>query len=601
MPINTSALRSALGSLRRLLRLLRGQTGRYRLGLLLLIPQNLLFDIVTSVSLILLLRAAERSDRILFLHGILFTAVGSAVLLVVVALGGYVFTSAVERAGGALRKLLFDRLQRMPLSWFESGHSGDALSRLTNDMQAAQQAWGWQLVRPAMAMVSGLGSGVVMFLLDWRAALLCIGLGLLGLWIDSRFVGPLKRESDGVQRALGGAVERLSDTLAAAQVIRIFNLKQWVMARFEAAAGRIFTHDLRRARWSGGQAGVNAFVLSLSFVGLLLIGSVFVIRGWMAFSTLVGIIQLSNGIIVMFSGLGNMLTALQSSLAGADRLFELLDAPAEDTASGRPLGEEITGGALRVRDLRFAYEPDHPVLRGVDFTIHPGETVAIVGGSGSGKSTLLKLLMGFYPAGGGDILLWGQPIGELSLEAVRSQIAYVPQANYLFTGTVSENIGCGRPGASAGEIEAAARAALAHDFIEALPGGYGTPVGERGAQLSGGQRQRIAIARALLKDAPILLLDEATASLDSQSERLVQQALARLMAGRTVIVVAHRLSTVRNASYILVLEDGRIAERGSHRELLRARGRYAYYYRIQFAGREKAAAPDGQPAAVLPP
>jgi ABC-type multidrug transport system fused ATPase/permease subunit len=206
---------------------------------------------------------------------------------------------------------------------------------------------------------------------------------------------------------------------------------------------------------------------------------------------------------------------------------------------------------------------------------------------------LLKLLMGFYPpavaiscCGGSDRVLSWRPC------AARSPTC---PDEYLFTGTIAENIGYGRPGASAGEIEAAARAALAHDFIEALPGGYETPVGERGAQLSGGQRQRVAIARALLKDAPILLLDEATASLDSQSERLVQQALERLMAGRTVIVVAHRLSTVRNANYILVLEDGRIVERGSHRELLRARGRYAYYYRIQFAGREKAAEPGEQP------
>jgi ABC-type multidrug transport system fused ATPase/permease subunit len=305
------------------------------------------------------------------------------VLLVTVALGGYVFASAVERAGGALRKLVFDRLQRMPLSWFESGHSGDALSRLTNDMQAAQQAWGWQLVRPAMATVSGLGSGVIMFLLDWRAALLCISLGLLGLWIDSRFVGPLKRESDGVQRALGGAVERLSDTLAAATVIKIFNLRQWVMDRFEKAADRILTHELRRARWSGGQAGVNAFVLSFSFVGLCH-------RLGIRDSGLVGVFHPGGHhtafqrYLAMFSGWGTCSPRCSPrwphgpSVRAAGRA-------GGGYRRGRPLGEGLRAERF---GCGICILPTNPVTgtAGRGFHIHPGETVAIVAPAAAGKA-----------------------------------------------------------------------------------------------------------------------------------------------------------------------------------------------------------------------
>ncbi|NLG37892.1 MAG: ABC transporter ATP-binding protein [Clostridiales bacterium] len=573
----------SLRTLRRLLGLLGPVSARYWTGLLMVVPQNLFFNIIMSISLVLLLQSAERRDVRLFMSAVAFVSASLFIFLVVVAVGGYIYACAVARANGHLRKRVFGHLQRMPMSWFEDRHSGDMISRLTNDVQAAEQAWSTQLGASIAAIIMGVGSGVTMFLLDWRAALLSIGLGILGLLANSLFIGPMKRESDAVQRSLGLVTERLADMLAAAPVIRIFSLSSWIERRFGACVGCVFRHDLRRARWSGGQAGMSALTTALNFVGLILIGSFGVYRGWISFSTLVGVVQLTNGITWMFSSLGNYLTGLQTSLAGVDRLFELLDAPCEDIAAGSALGSEIIGSALRVKDLHFSYEPGAPVLKGVDFSINPGETVAIVGSSGSGKSTLLKLLLGFYPFDEGDILLWGQSVRTLSLEVVRSQIAYVPQVNYLFSGTIYENIEMGRPGAVREDIEEAARAAMAHDFIMALPQGYDTPVGERGAQLSGGQRQRIAIARAFLRNAPILLLDEATASLDSQSEHLVREALEQLKAGRTVIVVAHRLSTVHSAKYILVLENGRIVERGSHRELIRTRGRYAYYYNLQFA------------------
>jgi ABC-type multidrug transport system fused ATPase/permease subunit len=276
-------------------------------------------------------------------------------------------------------------------------------------------------------------------------------------------------------------------------------------------------------------------------------------------------------------------------------VFELLDSPPESERYAQAGAARLAargGGAgtmIEIRDLGFCYEgegPDStagtPNLRDIDLSVARGEVAALVGPSGAGKSTILKLLMGFYPLQQGSVLVDGQPIGHGSLVQLRDKMAYVPQDAYLFAGTIAENIRYGRPDVSEDEIVAAARAANAHDFIVAQPDGYQTMVGERGAKLSGGQRQRIAIARALLKDAPILLLDEATSALDSESEQLVQEALDALMAGRTTIAVAHRLSTIERADTIHVLDEGRIVERGRHGELRARGGLYTRLYELQF-------------------
>ncbi|MDD2283270.1 MAG: ATP-binding cassette domain-containing protein, partial [Eubacteriales bacterium] len=238
--------------------------------------------------------------------------------------------------------------------------------------------------------------------------------------------------------------------------------------------------------------------------------------------------------------------------------------------------------AVNLDAVTFAYNGGEPALENVSLQVQPGETVALVGPSGGGKSTLFKLLLGYYPPEAGAISVLGRGLNQYTLRELRERIAYVPQISYLFSGTIAENIGFGKPGASKDEIEAAAKAAYAHDFISQLPQSYETLVGERGSHLSGGQRQRIAIARAILRNAPLLLLDEATSSLDTESEEQVQLALSRLMQGRTTLVIAHRLATVQNASRILVIAEGRLAEEGSHQELLEAKGIYRHLYDMQF-------------------
>jgi ATP-binding cassette subfamily B protein len=268
-------------------------------------------------------------------------------------------------------------------------------------------------------------------------------------------------------------------------------------------------------------------------------------------------------------------------LVGVRVLFEIIDGEPSEPAEHDKPALKLTEAAVAFDNVTFAYRADEPVLRGMTFAAAPGKTTALVGASGGGKSTVLSLLLRFYEAQGGTVSIDGQDVTKVSRESLRNQIAYVGQNVLLFHGTIRENIAFGRLGASDAEIEAAAKAAHAHDFISGFPLGYDTPVGEHGLQLSGGQRQRVAIARALVRNAPIILLDEATAALDSESERYVQDAITLLCEGRTTLVIAHRLSTIMHADNILVVEGGRVTEQGRHEELLRAGGRYASFYRLQ--------------------
>ena len=272
-------------------------------------------------------------------------------------------------------------------------------------------------------------------------------------------------------------------------------------------------------------------------------------------------------------------------------LFDIIDTPPTEPNDDDKPALKITEARVEFNDVRFGYRPDETVLRGMTFVAEPGKMTALVGPSGGGKSTVFNLMLRFYEAGAGSIEIDGQNIADVSRRSLREQIAYVGQDVFLFHGTIRDNIAIGKPGASDAEIVAAAKAAHAHEFVSGFPDGYDTPVGERGAQLSGGERQRVAIARALVKNAQIILLDEATASLDSESERLVQDAMAHLCEGRTTIVIAHRLHTITHADRILVVENGAIVESGRHDELLRKGGRYAAFYRLQIKEEPEPAMP----------
>lgn len=573
-------IKPTMSSLSRLLTHMKEYRLRFATGLVInSFAGEFAFNLLFSLSFLLILSAGENKDMGLFYRGMFFTSIGFLVVVILRTAGQLLYDISVVKASGNLRAKIFDHFNRLPVRWYETNHSGDTTSRLTIDIQEAERAWGEPLRNLIGTLVSGAGSVVTMFIIDWKFSLIIIPIGVFMFFVTTRFIEPVRKRSNEVQDTHGELTKQLVDFLASTRIVRLFNMSAWLQQGLEKTIDKVFRHSMKRAHWVMAQEGVNSIASMFTAIGGILIGTFFIMQGSFTVAKMVALVQLSNGINSMFFQLGTRLTALQTSLAGADRALDVLNIPIDESAAAPSTGGEDS--MVQLRNVSFGYEEDTPVLKDLSIDIKKGETVAVVGGSGGGKSTLLKLIHGFYEPGEGEIRHYVDLENDGTSNGPRA--AYVPQTNYLFNGTIRENILYGRPDASDEDMIEAARAARAHEFISELPEGYDTPVGERGSQLSGGQRQRISIARALLKNADLLLFDEATSSLDSRSEKLVQDAIDGMVEDRTSIIVAHRLSTVKHADRILVLEDGRVVEEGTHDGLLSENGRYTYYYEMQFA------------------
>ncbi|CCF12679.1 ABC transporter transmembrane region family protein [Brevibacillus laterosporus GI-9] len=495
----------------------------------------------------------------------------------------YMYRRTVKEVMADVRLILFKQVGRLPSRYYEQHHSGDIMSRLSNDLLTMERTYSEHIKTIAIVLISLLGSLTGMFLLDGRFASVLVGLSAITLYINTRFAKSVRKISDKTQLQQGVLTERLNDFLAGLPIIKIFHLKHVVTQRYIEMNEHVTSSTIKQGHKNALLEGTNFFINFLSFGGMLVFGIIMVAQDVIGVGSLVAIIQQQLLVTVGFLHLGQVLSILQSSLSGASRVIELLSEPIEPERY-IPLPDELPyqkDKVLEMNQIVFEYDSDAKVLDDFSFSIGEGETSALVGASGSGKSTVIKLLLGYYPAKSGSILMFGKTIGEYSLQEMRSLIAYVPQDAYLFEGTIEENIRYGKLDATHEEIVQATRAAYAHDFIMGLPNGYETRVGERGAMLSGGQRQRIAIARAIIKNAPILLLDEATSALDSGSEYWVQKALAELMKDRTTLIVAHRLSTVEEADMIYVVDQGKVVENGRHQELLSKNGFYSTLYKMQ--------------------
>lgn len=524
---------------------------------------------------------AATSGEVGLLTKALFLAIAALIFSCIIdPICRYMYNKSIKETMRDIRGMVFSHVEKLPMSYLEKNHSGDTISRLTNDVNIMENVYGGQMFALVIAAFMGISSTVTMFSLDYKLAVLMIFLGLVSMKINVKYSAPIRKISDEVQKRRGMSTQYLGDVLAGFRVIKMFSLRS-IIDRYVDENAAIKSKAMERVKRNCELLCVNHVISTISFVGVLIIGAFMVNSRISDFGTITAIISLQGGVTFMFTQFGNFFTQLQESLSGAARVFDILEVP-EEQEKNDVKGRKDKENMIVIKDVSFNYDQDKVILDNLSMAVKKGQIAALVGASGGGKSTIIKLLLGFYPIYSGEISINGRAMGDYTMDELRKLMAYVPQDAYLFEGTIEENILYGRPGASKEEMINAAKMANAHDFIVDMKDGYKTKVGERGLKLSGGQRQRIAIARALLKDEPILLLDEATSALDSESEMLVQQALSVLMKGRTVIVVAHRLSTIENADVIYVIGEGKVKEQGKHEELLKLKGIYHDLHNLQF-------------------
>ncbi len=521
-----------------------------------------------------------------FVNSYFLMLLALAVALAITSACRYYFVTTLgERIVSDLRVKTFRNVTRLPARFFDANKSGDIASRLTAD--AAQIKSALNLAASVALRNSLLCLGALAMMFVTSPGLSAITLGAIPLVIAPLvlFGRSVRRKSRAAQDTLAIASAFASEMIAGSRTMQAFNGEAAASERYAREVETSYRSAVHAARSRALLTAVAIALIFGSVVGVLWIGAHNLLCGTLSAGSLSQFLLYSVIAAGSLGSLSEVWGELAQAAGSAERLFELLD---EDSGESEPVSQTAlsrpAAGAIEIRDLHFAYPgaPDKEVLAGLSMSVRPGETVALVGASGSGKSTIFSLLLGFYPNYSGQISLDGCDIRTTAASAVRGEIAVVPQDVTIFATTIAENIGLGRPDASDEEIAAAAAAARAHGFISELPDGYRSVVGERGLTLSGGQRQRLAIARAVLKNAPVLLLDEATASLDAENEMLVQKGLDDLMCNRTTIVIAHRLATVLKADRILVIDGGRVIEEGTHAALIRQGGTYSKLAELQF-------------------
>ena len=502
----------------------------------------------------------------------------------------YLSAAAAKHVGFDLRHLLYHHVQRLSLSFYEHRQTGDMVVRLTSDIDAAEDFISSAALGIILNVLTLLGMMAMMFVLDWRFSLIGLSVAPFLFAVIFRFTRRIRSAARDVKRKESELASVVQESIASVRVVKAFGQEDFEERRLDRESQEAVDLSLRARSYKARLAPSVDVLVALGTALVLLYGVRLVLRNELTAGALLVFIAYLGKMYKPMKDLSKMSDTLSKAAVSFERIGELLSI--ERQVRDRP-------GALPARSLRgrvefshvaFGYRPGQTVLRDVSLLVEAGQRAAIVGLTGSGKSTLIGLIPRLYDVTGGRVLVDGRDVRDYTLQSLRQQVSFVLQDTVLFRASIAQNIAYGKPGATRDEIVSAARLANAEEFILRLPNGYDTVIGERGDTLSGGQRQRIAIARAVIRDSPILLLDEPSAALDPASEALIFEGLTRLMAGRTCITIAHRLATIRQADVIFVLDEGVVAERGSHEDLLARGGLYARLYRQQFAGRPAEAA-----------
>ena len=496
----------------------------------------------------------------------------------------YTFAQVSEKAMRDVRQTLYAKIITLPIFHFEKRRVGELMSRITSDITQLQDVLSITLAEFFRQVFTLVGGVALITYISWKLTLFMLAtfpVLVISAIVFGKFIRKISKKA---QDELANTNIIVEETLTSIQAVKAFTNEKYEVDRYTSSLNKVLGEALKAATLRGGFVSFIIFALFGGIVGVVWYGASLVAQGELILADLLTFIFYTAFIGGSVGGLGDIYAQLQKTIGASDRILEILEDPSEIDLTRDSSASTVSFGQIKVQDLEFSYpsRPSVKIIKGINFTIEPGQKVAIVGTSGTGKSTLAQLFMRFYEPSAGSISLGDRPITDIDITEWRKMVALVPQEVLLFGGSIRENIAYGKPGATQDEIESAAELAYAKEFIESFPEKWDTLVGERGVKLSGGQRQRIAIARAILKNPKFLLLDEATSALDSESEKWVQSALEELMKNRTSLIIAHRLSTIRSADLILVMEEGKIIESGSHEQLMKKKsGIYQNMVKLQ--------------------
>lgn len=495
---------------------------------------------------------------------------------------GWLMSGISQKLSRKLRRDISEKINRMPFGYFESNKIGDVLSRITNDVDTLGHSLNQSITQLITSLCTIIGITVMMLTISPLMTLITVFILPVSMILVMTVVKKSQKYFKAQQKYLGAIDGQIEETFSGHNVVKVFNREKTELEEFKKTNAILYESSWKSQFLSGMMMPVMNFVSNLGYVAVALAGAILASKGTIEIGDIVAFIQYVKRFTQPINQLAQVSNMLQAMAAAAERIFEFLDEAEEDQTVKNPIPVSEINGQVSFKNVQFGYNPEHPVIHNFNCDVEPGKMVAIVGPTGAGKTTMVKLVMRFYDVNKGSITLNGHDVRDFNRSDLRQGFGMVLQDTWLFKGTIMENIRYGRLDATDEEVIAAAKAARADRFIRSLPGGYQMELNEEASNVSQGQKQLLTIARALLADNPILILDEATSSVDTRTEQLIQDAMAELMKGRTSFVIAHRLSTIRDADLILVMRDGDIVEQGNHKELLAMNGFYANLYNSQF-------------------